>query len=242
MICSGDIADAALYNAAEKNFLLRPSVRKRYGILHYSRFKDDGLIIVDGKVDLNLLSEMFGTFRELAYPFTIKLETVGRKGFQMLDLAFSKGERFDVCSCLDFCLFTKPTSIWKPLSPESMHPASVHMHWPIAQCNRIRKRFSCYLKAETAVQTFESKLFAANGVTVESWVKRPRSICSTSWMVLPFDFCLGSSRVMSTVKNVVVPESIWSVLSQVKISWKLGNKRLMHLLRPSAVAKRGMVG
>ena len=150
----------------------------------------------------------------------------------MLDLDYCKGERFLMCSCLDFSLFVKPTSIWRPLSPESMHPVTVHEHWPINQCARIRKRFSDAFLAEKAVQKFECELLKVSGAAVGIKAFVTRTKAQTSWLVLPFDFVLGGSKISSVVSDIHVPESLRSVFSQVRVSWKLGNKRLMHLLRP----------
>ena len=151
----------------------------------------------------------------------------------MLDVLFWKGDRFSSSSLLDVRLFTKPSSIWKPLSPESMHAVFVHRHWPIAQCTRIQKRFSCKNAGERAVEAFKTQLFETCGVCVSSRAKTSRLSDPISWLVLPFTFAVCKSGVNSSVRSVWVPPALHDVCSKVRISWSLGNKRLMHLLRPS---------
>ena len=46
--CSGELSDACFYKLAEEGFASDLEVQQRYGVLHYSRFKDDGFIIIDG--------------------------------------------------------------------------------------------------------------------------------------------------------------------------------------------------
>ena len=159
----------------------------------------------------------------------------------MLDVAFHKGTRFSFRSSLDFCLFTKPSSIWKPLSPESMHAAFVHQHWPAAQCSRIQRRFSSSSEGTKAVSEFKSKLFNISGVAVGSMTKELKPFCCTSWLVLPFDFALVKSGVASAVSSVVVPNIVKHTIGKIRVSWALGNKRLMHLLRQRP-HERGMEG
>ena len=134
----------------------------------------------------------------------------------MLDVLFWKGERFSCSSFLDFRLFTKPSSIWKPLSP-----------------TRIQKRFSCKNAGERAVEAFKTQLFETCGVCVSSRAKTSRLSDPISWLVLPFTFAVCKSGVHSSVRSVWVPPALHDVCSKVRISWSLGNKRLMHLLRPS---------
>ena len=131
----------------------------------------------------------------------------------------------------DFSLFIKPTSIWRPLSPESMHPVTVHEHWPISQCARISKRFSDTKQAATAVADFKHQLSLINGVTIGEVANLPKPKQITSWIVLPFTYVLGNSRISSVVSRLNIPNSLSSVFGRIRISWKLANKRLMHMLR-----------
>ena len=231
MICSGEVADATLYALVEKRFTLLPRVRRKYGILNYYRFNDDGIVIFDGKVSSDARFEFFFAFRDLSKPSSINVHSFSSNEFQMLDVLFWKGERFSSLSLLDFRLFTKPTSIWKPLSCESMHPLFVHRHWPMAQCKRIRKRFSCDKAGEDAVSAFKDRVSNLCGVQVSVGAKSPKHLLPTSWLVLPFCFAIGS-EVSTAAASVIVPPCI-RVFSKVRISWALGNKRLMHLITPN---------
>ena len=130
-------------------------------------------------------------------------------------------------------LFSKPSSIWQRLFFESCHPLSIHMHWPISQCNRITERFSCSKGALLAVSQFKTAYKKANG-GIEVCEKRPVSKPkqTTSWMVLPFDFSIGYSRVQRTIGSIRVPSM--APFDVVKVSWSLANKHLMHLVRTRA--------
>ena len=46
---SGGISDYAFFVLAESEFMLNPSVRDQFGIRAYFRFKDDLLVILDGR-------------------------------------------------------------------------------------------------------------------------------------------------------------------------------------------------
>ena len=46
MAMSCAIADAALYNLIEMNWIKSETVRAKFGIIHYSRFKDDILVVM----------------------------------------------------------------------------------------------------------------------------------------------------------------------------------------------------
>ena len=52
----------------------------------------------------------------------------------------------------------------------------------------------------------------------------------SSWFVLTFDFALGTSRIQQVVDSLKVPSCI-GAFEGILISWSLGNKQLMHMLR-----------
>ena len=120
-----------------------------------------------------------------------------------------------------------------------MHSVSIHKHWPLAQIARIRKRFSDSGEAVVAIETFKNRYLASTGVqiteqqmAVPSYPKTP-----TSWLVLPFVFGLSTKKIQSSVSKVRVPDVVSHLVSSVRISWCLGNKHLMHLVRRPANAK-----
>ena len=143
----------------------------------------------------------------------------------MLDLFVSRG-----LESVSFSLFTKPTSIWQPLGLESCHHPSIHVHWPIAQCNRIRERFSDKAAAESEVSKFRRRYQIETG-GIDICAKQPKRHpnLSTSWLVLPFDFVIGTSRIQRAIDRIRVPCN--GAFERVRVSWTLANNHLMHLLR-----------
>ena len=236
MSASGDVADASFYTLAEKPFILQPSTRRRYRILFYARFKDDGFMIVDPDDGVCALRDMLEDFKTHAAPFRIKLESISKTSCQMLDLSFTKGDG----GRLDYSLYKKQTSIWQPLSSESMHSYSIHKHWPLAQCKRIRGRFSRKADGESAVQSFKREMFSVCGKNIEEIVCPNRLKQTASWMVLPYCFELGSLQIQRFLSSVKVPKELTDLFGSVKVSWRLGSKHLIHLLRRSKHAHHNM--
>ena len=103
----------------------------------------------------------------------------------------------------------QPSSIWQPLSCESCHHSSIHMHWPISQCNRIKEKFSSAADGLRAAEEFAEAYSVASG-GVKICTRQPRLACDgpISWFVIPFDFVLGNSRVQQLVNTLRVPYSI----------------------------------
>ena len=229
MIPSGSISDATLFSCLERDYILKPSVRSEFQILFYARFRDDILIFVNS--DLDRIRVLLDEIRSHAKPFNVTLDAISKRGFQMLDLDVRLTPCFDHFLC-SFRLFVKPTSIWKPLSPESLHPSSIHKHWPRAQCERIRKRFSCKAEGETAVAKLKALYFDSFGITVADKQKPhlPKSpISSSSWMVMPYHLCLVMSHFGQVVSSLVVPQCL--SFDRVRLSWKLNSPHLIHRLR-----------
>ena len=154
------------------------------------------------------------------------MDEFSRHGCQMLDVFVSRGG-----SSPTFKLYTKPSSIWQPLSLESCHHTSVHVHWPISQCMRIYERFSCPAAGRAAVDSFKRAYQNANG-GVNICDRQPKQglLKSYSWMVLPFDFVVGSlsARIQLALSNFRVPSGAFN---GVRVSWSLANQHLVHLLR-----------
>ena len=97
MTPSGSISDAVLHSTMEKNFFLKVSTRRRYGIVFYARFKDDILVIVQSPFDevIKLIDEM----RVHATPFKLVVDSVSKSNCQMLDLDIRLVSRGDFLSC-----------------------------------------------------------------------------------------------------------------------------------------------
>ena len=228
MLASGHVADAAFYEMVERPFILRTSTRKEFSLLFYARFKDDGLLIFDAQDGIQRIADFMDRIHEVSKCFTVKLESISRIGCQMLDV---------FVSCSDFLrphfrLYTKPSIIWQPLSPESAHHISIHRHWPLAQCCRIRSRFSSAAEGDAEVLSFIKSFYEATGVLlVEEQQKstkiKPKN--ASSWLVLPFNFVLSNSTFARAISDLRVPEELPFI--NVRVSWSLGSQHLMHLLR-----------
>ena len=226
MLASGHVADSVFYVMVEAPFALIASTRRRYGLFFYARFRDDIFAIFDAKNGIENVRDFISQFRRRSGPFAIKLETISRHGCQMLDMFVSVGPKGKPM----FSLFTKPSSIWQPLSIESCHPISIHTHWPICQCIRIAERFSDPKEALLAVDKFKKAYEEACGVSVCNKRSLVDPKQPTSWLVLPYDLSLGRAGVQRAVDSVRVPSHIGS-FQRVKVSWTLANKHLEHLLR-----------
>ena len=164
-----------------------------------------------------------------AAPFVLKLESISRSGCQMLDLDVSTVRGCGGYRSCVFRLFVKPTNIWRPLSPESQHPASIHKHWPAAQAKRIFSRFSNAGEGMAAVNNFKAFYKRSFGAAIcdEYLPKRPKQV--TAWLVLPYSLCLVLGGLPKIVRSFCVPSSF--CFDKVGLSWSLGGKHLIHLLR-----------
>ena len=140
--------------------------------------------------DLENICELLNKMRDAASPFLVTVDAVSKRGFQMLDLDVEPTPTDDVHSLCVFRLFVKPSNIWKPLSSESKHPKQIHLHWPRAQCTRIRSKFSSLKEGEAAVQRFRN-------VAEETKKKSPLprvSNAKIAWIVMPYHGCLVLSK------------------------------------------------
>ena len=128
------------------------------------------------------------------------------------------------------CLFTKPSSIWHPLSQESYHPASIHQHCPVAQCRRILSKFTCPKAGRNAVEDFKARYFNSFLVPVSEPKSKPNlPYVATSWLVLPYNVCLLLGGLRKVVASLVTPDCV--SFRRVRLSWSLGSKHLVHELR-----------
>ena len=104
-----------------------------------------------------LYREFLRQLRDKSGPFVLKLDAVSRDKVQMLDVDLFKGSRFSSRGVLDYRLFVKASSIWKPLSIESQHALSVHATWPLSEIGRINKLFWSKADAGQAVSVFRAR-------------------------------------------------------------------------------------
>ena len=90
LICSGEVSDTCFFSMAEKNFALHPNVIKKFGILYYGRFKDDGIVIMSSPMEVRML--FMRLLKVRAAFFDIKVESVSARKCVMLDVCLYKGE------------------------------------------------------------------------------------------------------------------------------------------------------
>ena len=129
-----------------------------------------------------------------------------------------------------FQLYTKASSTWQPLSPDSCHPRSIHAHWPFAQCTRILSRFSCPVEGNLAVESFKARFFNSFQVRIREPEKKPQiSSGPSSWVVLPYNVCFVLGKLSRVVSSLVFPSCF--PFCRVRLSWSLGGQHVVHLLR-----------
>ena len=134
-IHSGEVSDMVLYNKAEKGYVLSHSVRSRFGLRGYGRFRDDIVVAISAA---GWEAWYDGFVKALAPVYTCKLEALSRVSVQILDarLIFTPDHR-----SLVYAPYLKPSTIGAPLGRDSAHPPGVHS-WPIAEMRRLARNSS----------------------------------------------------------------------------------------------------
>ena len=225
LLFSSEIIDSVFYNLVERNFLLIPSSRKQQKIKHYFRFRDDLFFIMD-----NTLGEHHIFERELASRsglFRILRESMSFDEAIFLDVCIFQGPRWTECTCLDYNIHIKNTSIWTPLPPDSNHPVQVQHAWPKAQRERYKNR--CYSKASKirASNNLENEFDKVGILNIMKPVRtRDPSTMQTSivWLILPYKqvWALAAGLRSSHVyKNML----------QVRFGWKLGDNHVYQRIK-----------
>ena len=82
MIPAGSISDSVLYTNLERDYILKSSARRKFLICFYARFPDDIILIIGA--DLDSVRVLLDEMRFHARPFVVTLDSVSKKGFQML--------------------------------------------------------------------------------------------------------------------------------------------------------------
>ena len=121
MSCSGELSDMTFYNNVERDFLERESVRDRFNIIYYSRFKDDGIIIFS-HFDACRIDELKWELMQRSAFFKLAFGDLNFERADFLDVSVFKGNGWKLTGFLDHCIFHKPTSIYQPLAFTSAHP------------------------------------------------------------------------------------------------------------------------
>ena len=232
--CSGEISDSAFYNRIEKETVGDPRFLERFKIDLYVRFKDDGLFVLPPGSVL----EIKKAFTSRAKYFTIEWGDPGEK-VPMLDVLLYKGWRWRHTGLLDYRLYTKPTSIWLPLSPSSMHRETVHFGWPRAAVCRIRKRCHSRVIGDEEVAKFTEQLNSvtfpeyAETILSKSGVVRPvedRSrIRFVSRIILPFSWDWQFADLNSVLRSL--RDRMACLGFDIQIAWSNGGRHLHQALR-----------
>ena len=237
-LLSGDASDLTFYSLCERPYALSPAARRSFGVCSYGRFKDDGLVVFN-HCDQIRQDAFFREFRSRALPYVLTVDDMEPSRVSMLDVTFFKGQDFSVSHKLQFQLYLKQTSVWRPLSPWSSHPWSVHASWPKSQEVRNGRRFSSSARAGDAVSKFWEDLVCAFGVSVrgdQATIKRNSVTISTQpkslWMVLPHRLCWAQARIANVISKCLRPEDAFkTTMGDIRLSWRLGSPHLCQVLK-----------
>ena len=237
-LASGELSDTTFYHLVEKPFTLDPRVQREFGVAHYGRFRDDGIICFLNTTSSTRL-RFFQRMQELAADYELTAEVADTDNIEMLDVSFFRGRMFDDHGVLDYRLFSKPSSVWRPLSQLSGHPSRVHQFWPRLQLRRIRKRFSCPAQAGRAQEEFRRKMFSASGIWFSELQPKAQTALRLTdrlnggpWLVLPYHHCWTGIRLGAINRRLQFPGDLVRIgVCFPRISWKLGSQRLVHLLQ-----------
>ena len=156
----------------------------------------------------------------------------------MLDVSIFKGPRFVRFGLLDYRLYVKPSSIWKPLNPSSSHAKSVHRSWPLGQVSRLRRRFSCKAEARQAVRDFCERYRTTFGMHVPVRIRgRQKPNMVPSYLVLPHHAVWESARLDRVLAQAA---SMFSVAldarhdaCDMRVSWRRSASNLNEMMRSS---------
>ena len=164
--------------------------------------------------------------------FKIVVESISEKGATFLDVDIFRNEAGGVLHRMHI----KPSSIWAPLSIDSVHAPSVHLSWPASMVRRFYKRFSDAKDAQKHVDEFIVKLNKSCGVdlqfggdsrTINSMQKSERR----AWIVFPYRH--EWKPLQGIVASFKLPQSMQDSIQckSLGIAWSLGSQHLVHAVR-----------
>ena len=245
LVHSGEVSDAAFSRLAEDSLIGDSSLRAKYCIELYARFKDDMFIALGGDSDSRIA--FMNTFKARAAFFEVGLESLSSSACTMLDVYLYKGSSFQACGVLDFRIHVKGTSIWNPLSPGSGHAPHVHLTWPQAQLRRHERLCSQPAERASCLETFRCRLLSA-GVLVpdqhQPSSRAPRPPNVPSRIVLPWHPGLAGLNLGRVLASLEVDwRSRVGGIAAVGIAWANGVGHLVHRVRAAArISVLGEVG
>ena len=200
---SGEVADSAFFHLAKRSLLAAAPVQRRFLIEAFFRFKDDMIVVARSPPDALLgscgLSALLRTVRVHARCFKLVVEAISSTSLPVLDVTVTVVRHKDGTASLTFGPYDKPTSIARPLSYTSAHPASVHNGWPFAVLRRkadqcanadafyqVRARFVRKFVACHAPLHLIQRLNNFPFRKAERTPQASSSALSSAWMPLPY--------------------------------------------------------
>jgi hypothetical protein len=179
---SGAVSDLAFYMLCEAEILEK---RDPLGILLYSRFKDDILVVVKDPQSCPGVTSALVDGASSVY--RVERETFSLVAAPMLDLLVFK-HTVDAVTQLAWKPYVKPTARHVPLSSSSCHSMSCHRSWPKAEIQRMFSR-SCFDRdfqeaKEAKLERFRRFFLAEHVVrSAATWLPRYAPVSCSSCLV-----------------------------------------------------------
>lgn len=155
-IHNGDVGDLCDYVLVELGFILDPRVRESFGIISYTHFKDDLLLIIDNSLDV--VYDCIGDIQQRAQYFTATVDEVSIESVEMLDVTLSKTTSWHNSDVLRVSHFVKPTAVGQFRFSDSCHPRSTHNGWPLARLPHFKLTNTCMSDYKDGCILFHNKL------------------------------------------------------------------------------------
>ena len=239
--CSGDISDVCFDRMVEKAYCNNKTVRERYHVEFYGRFKDDILVVLGGSKESR--REFLEGMKKRSRFFKLKVESVNVDSAVMLDLTVSKGTRYKVSGCLDIAIHTKSTAQGAALSSLSRHVPSIHTSWPLSRLVHFQSVCSCRsffrdaaLKLlhkliisdsnHPALDTLSACIVHGTPASGSKFKKLPLTHCSR--LILPYHPALSNLPKRLASLDRYFEEAGFKDF-KVRISWSLSGKSIHRI-------------
>lgn len=252
--CSREVSDTAFHCLAEESVVLNPTIRRKYRITFYARFRDDIFIILGGE-DCSSKSEFFAEFSKRSDFFKLKVDCLNKCEVPMLDLRIFRGRRWHQSRVLDVGMYEKATAQGVPLDDSSWHPTQVHLSWSVVRCRHFDGLCSNESLATEAKLEFLHKLckFCPTHANIASVIdsirlpllrRTPIPKKPGTWLVLPFHRVFRSVGLKSRLDHTRnLFERNGYERFQPNVSWSLGGPNLlMRMQRHARYLIRGSPG
>ena len=130
LLHSGDVADLAYYNRADRGWAACPVIMGAYGIVKIWRSRDDVLLLASER--LKSLAYGPGVINRAGH-FIAKCEKISHDTFEYLDCEVW----IEKTAPSNPGLFIKPTNLRVPLRDTRCHPVHIHESWPVCAVRRL---------------------------------------------------------------------------------------------------------